>query len=284
MQAAASSALPTLAPLLPHAAPFLLVLARVIGLFLFAPLIATTSMPRQARVLMAVSFAAAIYPGIPPEAIRPVAADAGALDLATLAGLAFSEALIGGAIGLMAALPLFAMQMAGHLMGYQMGLSIAQAYNPELDAESGVTDQAVFILGVFMFVAVGGVEAMFLALAETFRAVPVGSFAVGESPLNAIVTVLAAATEFCLRLAAPVIAVLMLILIALGIIMKVIPQIHLMTVGFIFKILAGVLILALVLASVDRAGTEFTVGIIRDVHAWVGSLGLTQPHQGGVDG
>lgn len=254
-------------PLLGHAAPFLLVMFRLLGLFVFTPLLSSTTLPRQAKVLIALAFTAAVYPALAGPALSP------RLDLVTLAPLMLSEIMIGASIGLMVSLPLIFMQMGGYLIGYMMGLALAQAYNPELDTDSGVLGQLLFFMGMAAFVAIGGLDAVFLALLDTFASMPLGAFASDTMPLELLVGLLGAGFDFALRLASPVLAVIVMILIAMGFVMKTMPQINIMSVGFSAKILAGLATLAAVIFALDSVIVEEIEGVLNLVRAWAQAPG-----------
>jgi len=138
--------MPVIEPLSQHVIPFQLVLFRIAGLFVFAPMLASTGVPVQARTLLAVALAVAVYPMVPTHA-----QSAPDLDLLQLVPMIASETLLGVSMGLIALLPLIGMQMGGQVAGHQMGLGLAQSFNPALDVDSDVTGQLLFFLGVTIF-------------------------------------------------------------------------------------------------------------------------------------
>jgi len=259
--------MPTLEPLLRHVVPFMLVVFRMAGLLLFTPVLANKSMPRQFRVMLAVMFGAAIYPVLPGAAqIEPN------IDLAGLVPLIVSELLIGVVIGFLAGLPVLAMDMSGFLMGHQMGLSLGRVYNPDVGSDTDVFGQVLMYVGLGTFVALGGLEAVYVTLATTFRNVPVGSFAMDRVPLDAIVGVIASGVELAVRVAAPVLAIVFMLMIALGFVMKTMPQINVMSVGFTLKILFGIAMLAASLTAMKRATSDEIERVMWMVVNWGRSL------------
>lgn len=255
------------APLLEHVVPFTLVLARLSGLFLFAPIVGSLTIPIQAKALLAVAMAAAVYPTISGQIQS--SAD---LELFVLAPALVLEIMIGFIIGSIATLPLMALQMAGHLMGYQMGLALAQAYNPELDMQTEIFGQILFFMGIGLFMAFGGVEVMYSALVNTFDTVPLGGFAPGSAPLELMVGTLASGFALAVRISAPVLAAVTLILVAMGFIMKTMPAINVLSVGFAIKIICGVGISIAGLSVIaDVAGDEIN-RVLELIAAWPETL------------
>src|SRR5258708_11073923 len=104
--------------------------------------------------------------------------------------------------------------------------------------------------------AVGGVEGSYMALVSTFKNVAVGAFALDRVPLDAIVGVITSGVELAMRVAAPVLAIVFLLMISLGFVMKTMPQINVMSVGFTIKILFGVGMLAASLTAMQRATSD----------------------------
>ena len=241
----------TLEPLLQHLVPFTLVVFRLAGLLVFTPLLANRSMPRQFRAMLAVMFGVAIYPVLPQAIqIEPTA------DLASLLPLVVSEALIGVVIGFLAGLPILALDMAGFLMGHQMGLSLGRVYNPDMGSESDAIGQVLMYVALGTFLTLGGLEAAFAALVSTFRNVPIGAFAVDRIPLEAIVGLIGSSFELAVRVAAPVLCIIFLLMIAMGFVMKTMPQINVLSVGFTVKILFGLAMLAVSLSTMQYVTAE----------------------------
>jgi flagellar biosynthesis protein FliR len=259
--------MPALEHILPHVAPFVLVAFRLAGLFLFVPLLTNRVMPRRARALLVVMLAAAIYPMLPASA--QVAPEAGLLDLAPLI---FGEMLIGVVIGFIAALPIHALDMAGYLVSHQMGLGLARVFNPEMEADTDIVGQLIIYLGLGSFLALGGLEVVFITLAGTFQFVPAGGIAMGQAPLDLIVGVLSAGTELALRVAAPVLCVIFLLMIAMGFVGKTMPQINIMTVGFPIKILCGMAMLMASLTAMHEAMSDEIQRVLQLAANWAANL------------
>lgn len=243
--------MPTVEPIVAHAVPLLLVVTRLGGLFMFTPLLANRSAPRRVRATLALVFGAALYAGVPAISQTPPETD-----LLGLLPLAAGELLIGVALGFIAAMPLFALDLAGYLIGHQMGLGLGRVYNPELDSDADVTSQLLMYLGLGVFVAMGGLEAAFLSLAATFEHLPPGAFRIDALPLDAVVSVLAGGFDLALRVAAPALGIILLVMIALGFIMKSMPQINVLSIGFTIKILCGVGVVTVSLWAMQQAAGD----------------------------
>lgn len=254
-------------PLLAMAVPCLLIIGRVAGLFIFAPMISSVTLPLRARALIAASIGLAAAPlvmGSAPAFPR--------LDLISLPWLLLSEMLIGLSMGLIATLPILAMDLAGVLMGHQMGMNLARVYNPESDAEVDALGQMLFFVGFAAFIAIGGVETLFLTLLGTFERVPIGSFGVEGLPVETLIGALNGGVDLAVRVAAPAWGVVAVLLVVIGLLGKFLPQINTMTIGFMLKILVGIAILAASMHVIGEVCGEAIQRTLGDVVAWAGGL------------
>jgi len=232
---------PTLEPILLHVTTFLMVLFRLAGLFIFAPMFGSRLVPPQVKALLALVLAFCVYPMVPAQAPLP-------LSLSTLAVSVGGEMLIGLAIGYGASLPLIAMQMAGLLMGQQLGLGLAQVFNPDTESETSVLGQGLFMMALIIFLAIGGDHAMIGAVVDSFAHVPLGGHAPdGGGIVSVIVGLLAAMTELAVRVAAPLLCLVFLETVAMGFIAKTVPQLNILSMGFPLRIILGLWLIAAVM-------------------------------------
>lgn len=267
--------MPSPEPIFDHLLPFAFVLLRMTGLLVFSPLISGRMAPRRFKILLAVMFAVAIYPTVPPG----VGFAAGA-DVFTLLPLVVSELLIGASIGLVASLPLYAADMAGTISGHQMGLGIARVFNPEIEAESEAMAHLFFYAAVVGFIAIGGLDILFLALARTFSHVPIGGFALEHAPLDLLLGTLVSGMELALRVAAPVVATIFMVLIGMSVVAKTMPQINILSVGFAMKILLALVILIWTVANIHAVQTDETEDVLIRVLNWASPLAMEEAAHG----
>jgi flagellar biosynthetic protein FliR len=227
-----------LQPILMHMPAFLLVLFRLTGIFIFAPLFGANSVPVKARICLALTLAFCIYPIVPSQ--NPVY-----LTVASLPMAVGSELLIGLAIGYGASLPLIAMQMGGLVMAQQMGLGFAQLVNPENDAPTDPVGQMLFLGALTIFLLLNGHHAMLTALVRSFQNVPLGGYVPNDQLLTTTVGLLSSMYDLAVRLSAPLLCLIFLETVAMGFIAKTVPQLNILSLGFPVRIIVGLFMLAL---------------------------------------
>jgi flagellar biosynthetic protein FliR len=256
--------------LAPHLVPWLLLAFRLSGVFLLAPMLASTMIPAKVRVLLVFALAAAVYPMAPASAMPEAATP----DLVWLAFAVTMEVTLGFVIGLLMMLPIAAVQMASVIMGQQMGFGLASVYNPTLETESDLLGELLIYLAIGAYILMGGLEVCFLAVLRTLDALPLGSVTAHMMPLDMVVGVLGAGLELALRVSGPLLAIIFLETLALSFIMKTMPQMNILSIGFALKIILGLGALIAGLAATDLAITQHVHEVARAVIGW-----SVAPHQ-----
>jgi flagellar biosynthetic protein FliR len=226
--------LPIFDSILPHAPAFVVVLARIGGVFIFTPLLSSSSVPMRVRALVVVMLALALYPISNTEHLigQPI-------EFWVIAPLILTEIVVGATLGLLASIPLLSVQLGGLLMGQQMGLGLAQLVNPGIDIEGDSIGQLLFIIAISTFFMMDGLTILFDALASTFYFVEPGGFALGDAPLDLILGLIASGFELAFRIAMPVLALIFIETLILGFLMKTVPTLNIMSFGFPIKIVIG---------------------------------------------
>jgi flagellar biosynthesis protein FliR len=233
-------------PILAHLPAFVLVLSRMAGVFIFAPMLGSAAIPMRIKVLLAVAMSLSIYPLIAPQ---PAVAWTAAALLIAMAG----ELLIGLVIGFIAILPLIAMRMAGTLIGQQLGLDLAEIYHPGHGDRADVLAQFLFFTALVIFLLLDGHRALVGGLIGSFERLPVGGYVPGGSMLTVVVGMLGAMMELAVRVAAPVLCLVFVEAVTLGLVARTVPQLNILSAGFPLRIMLGVAMLVVAIAMMGHA-------------------------------
>ncbi len=252
--------------LLLHVPYALLVIFRVAGLMMFAPVLSSSVIVARAKVLLAVSMGVAVYPVVavtPSEAIP--------LDLFGLVPLLLFETATGIAIGFIGLLPLQAVQMGGRMMSQQMGLAFAQIYNPAMETTADVLGQALFFLTLAGFLLVGGLDSLFLAVMNSFHHLPTGTGAIDGDLIALLLGLLTSSFELGLRVAAPVMGIIFIQGVAMGFVTKTVPQVNILSLGFPLRILIGFAVVAFGLSVINDVVMEGVDEGLNALFGWIES-------------
>lgn len=233
-------------PILPHLPAFVLVLMRMTGLFVFAPLFGSNLVPARVKVMLALTLSVCVYPLLPPQV--PVTAAP-----MSLAFAGAGELLIGMAIGYGAALPLIAMQMAGRLMGQQLGLGFSELIDPTADEQDEPLSRLLYLVALALFLLMDGHHAVLAVLIGSYQNVPLGGYTMEGKLLHAMVGLLGSMLELAVRIAAPLLTLVFLETVTMGFLARTVPQLNILSVGFPLRIVLGLALLAVTLAAMAAA-------------------------------
>jgi flagellar biosynthetic protein FliR len=221
-----------------HVLAFALVLARVAPLFVLAPLFSSRSFPGRVRTVTAVALAIGISP-VASQALGDAAVPTGAWELG---GLMVKEMLVGMAFSFGIAALFAALSTAGALLDTMVGFMIGGIIDPLTGTSASLLTQLYTMIGVLVFIAIGGDGWVIAGLARTYEAIPlleapqIGSLTQGAQ--LAFSNIFGAA----IMVAAPVLVALVITEAALGVVSRVVPQINVFAVGFPAKIAVGLLL------------------------------------------
>jgi flagellar biosynthetic protein FliR len=227
-----------------------LALARVGGLFIMGPIFASRTAPVRVRAALVFFLALAMMPLLGDEA--PVALeDAGA---AALLGMLAFEVLIGFTVGLVAQFIFGAVQMAGQLAGIQMGIGLSNLIDPQTQEHITSLAQWQNLLALLIFLSIDGHHLLIRAVADSFRVLPLGGGIPSPEGFGMVVDLAGGLFVIALKVAAPVLVLLLLVNAAMGVLAKLIPQLNVFIVGFPLNVAAGLFVLT--------ASQPFTVRLL----------------------
>lgn len=232
-----------------QAISFFLVLSRIGPLFVIAPLFSSRMVPVRARGVTAV----ALSLGMSPLALKGATVPT---DAVAIAGLVGKEALVGFAFAFAVAVLFAAVSIAGSFLDTLIGFSYGGLVDPVNGNQSSVLGQLYALVGVMVFIAIGGDSWVIQGLARTYDLVPLTDMpalgALVGGAQHTFSTIFVSAVE----LAAPVLIALIITDAGFGVVSRVMPQLNVFAVGFPAKVLVGFLIVA--------ASLPFVAGWIGD--------------------
>lgn len=218
-------------------ASFLFPLARIMGLIAAAPVLNNRAIPRRIRMGFGAAMTIALIPTLPPSGLV-VGSWPGMLALA-------QQILIGIALGFSMRIVFTAIDLAGELIGLQMGLGFAMFYDPDNAAQSPVIAEFLGLLAVLVFLVLDGHLMILAVLGNSFEWWPVGAELFPANGWFAIARWGTTIFSAGLMLALPVIAALLVVNIALAILTRAAPTLNLFAIGFPVTLIAGFIMLTL---------------------------------------
>jgi len=207
-----------------------LVLVRVSGLMVFAPVFSSGAIPMRVKAAFVLAVAWLIGP--------VVAGFPGAhAELGTLAVI--GELSVGLVFGMTLALVFASLEFAGQVLGFQFSFSLVNVMDPNAPVETSLMGQMFGLLGTLVAVGAGLDRTMIAALLRTFVAAPVGAVTLDARAGAALVGMAGGIFAAALQLSAPVLAGTMLAELAVALAGKMSPQLPVMAFSVPLKTVLG---------------------------------------------
>ena len=209
---------------------------RIVALIASAPILGDASVPRRARIGLALFVTVIVAPNIVAVPATPILSGEGFV-------LVARQLLIGVAMGFSMRLAFAAVEYAGDLIGLQMGIGFATLVNPETNDQSPIIGSLVGYFVMLSFLAANGPLLMIAGVADSFDGLPIANDGNLVGDWRMLVMQGGMLFGFALHMALPVIAALLITNVALGIMTRAAPQLNVFSIGFPITIGVGLIVL-----------------------------------------
>lgn len=217
-------------------AGFIWPLVRILGLLMVAPVFGHRSVPARVKVGLGVFIALIVAPTLPPlPEVSP----------ASWAGLHIlvQQLLIGIATGFVMRVVFAAAELAGEIVGLQMGLGFASFFDPQSAGQTLVLSRFFNLLAILVFLAVNAHLMVLMLLAQSFETLPISAAPLAAGGFKGVAAFGGTLFVVGLQLALPLVAVLLMTNLALGILTRSAPQLNIFAIGFPITLGIGFIVL-----------------------------------------
>lgn len=228
------------------------VFARLLGFFRFSPVFNRKEIPGMVKISLALILTIVITPFVRPDTMLGTQ---DSLILSILLNFA-----VGAMIGYMAQLILIAIDAGADMINMQMGLSSAMVLDPTTSSQVSILTKLFSLLGVLIFIHLGGIYWLLRALIRSFEIFPLFATSL---PLKSLVNMdylikMSSNVLFMgLQIASPVLLATLGQDIILGVISKTAPQVNVFQLSFLFKPVLGAAILVWILPMLFNVISEY---------------------------
>lgn len=220
--------------------PFL----RILAVFSSAPIFSSRSVPVRTRVGLAFIVAVCAQAGLPPQPLIGLT-DPMAFQVV------LQQVVLGISIGLAVRIVFASVELAGELIGLQMGLNFAGFFDPSTNSQTSTVGRFFGNITMLLFVVLGGHLMLLQVVVASFETFPVGGNAFESINRLRLHELGAVMFRYGLWIALPMIGMLLFINIVLGIVSRVAPQMNAFAIGFPLTLSAGLLGIAFTLPMLD---------------------------------
>jgi flagellar biosynthetic protein FliR len=223
-----------------HVEAFILVFLRVGAIIITIPVISDTSVPLRIKAALTILISLIIFPLVLPK-IPELANYQVLILMYRMAG----EVMIGVIIGFSARFVFAGIQMAGEMIGFQMGLSMANVIDPMTNQQVSTIAELQYLMAMLVFLIVDAHHIFFSAIIQSYSIVSPLTFHFSGQLMQSIFEFSQEMFVIAVKLGAPLMAVMLFTNVGLGIIARTVPQMNIFIVGFPLQIAVGLIFLGL---------------------------------------
>ncbi|MGQ0709272.1 MAG: flagellar biosynthetic protein FliR [Rhodoferax sp.] len=225
-------------------APLVWPFLRILALFSVVPVLSSRAVPVRVKIGLAFLIALAVS-GVLPDAPMIGLSDSRALEAVA------QQLTVGICMGLAVRFIFAAMELAGEVIGFQMGLNFAAFFDPTINSQSSAMARFFGQITLLLFVVSGGHLMVVVAVVKSFETFPVDGGFLHTLQRLQLHVLGAEIFASALWIALPVMGMLLFANLALGVISRVAPQMNIFAVGFPLTLVIGILGVALTLPALD---------------------------------
>ena len=230
--------------IVPKFSVFLLIFVRVSAFFVTMPIFSYRTIPAMHRIGISAILAWIMYYTVQSPGYE--------IDMLYFL-LILKECLVGLAIGFFAYMLLSAVQMAGGLIDFQMGYSMASVIDPQTGMQTPLTGQYLHTFALLFLLSTNGHHLLLDGIYYSYQFIPLSSTVLAfgdEGLLTFIIESFSMAFMIAFQMAIPIVGSLFLVDIALGIVARTVPQMNIFVIGFPVKIFVGLILLIVMVSGI----------------------------------
>jgi flagellar biosynthetic protein FliR len=216
---------------------FLLVLARVLSFLMAAPIFGRRNTPPLVKVFLGVVLCYACV----AVATKPFQGSTTEFVYALLV-----ETAGGLAAGILCTWLFQSFQMGGQLMDQQSGFAMATLIDPGTSTQTSLFSNLLMHISILLFLELNGHHLLIMGIIRSFAIVGPGEGIIGRGLTEVVMRTMVSALMLCIRLAIPVLAVLIITDLTLGMVGRTVPQLNVLMLGLPVKAAVALLVLAAV--------------------------------------
>ncbi len=170
----------------------------------------------------------------------------------SLALMILGELALGMMLGLSVHFIFAGIQTGGQMLGFQMGFTMVNAVDPTSGAQIGITSHLLYMVALLCFLTLNGHLYLLQALTATFQLIPPGGIFFRPPLMTDLIELSARMFVLAVKVAAPVLASLFLIELALALMARAAPQMNLLMIGMPIKIAVGFFFMGIIFVLLSQ--------------------------------
>lgn len=219
---------------------WLLILARASAFVTMAPFFSMQGVPPMVKIGFSFILSIILLPLVPFTPREDIS-------LFAWWFLVVKEVIVGLTLAFLTNMVFAAIRIAGELIDIQMGFAMAAVLDPQTQTRTTLMGQFKYMIAILIFLSLDGHHVLISALAHSYTIVPIGNVVIDSIISLFILKTFVGMFALAFKIAAPIVAVLIIADIALGLVARTVPQLNVFILGFPLKAGLGMFTVALVI-------------------------------------
>lgn len=231
---------------------FLLASCRTAGVIFFNPIFGRNSVPSIVKVGLSLAIAMfAVFELGTTQVINYSAIE--------FIGAMLQGFIIGIVIGFIMTLFLSVFQLGGEVIDMQMGLSMASMYDPATKANISVTGNLLTAMYVLVFFISNAHLALFTVVIKSFQVIPLGLGQVSDKVAVYFIELMYYIFIYAVQVAIPIIVTEIVSEFAVGILMRLVPNINVFVINIQIKVFIGLIVIFTLIPALANFMTQMNL-------------------------
>src|SRR5690554_193445 len=226
-----------------HFLIFFLILIRIASFLVTTPLFSVKGIPNLLKVGFAIILSYLLYISMPFDSLNEPS-------MLSYGIMAVKEALFGMALGFTVNLIFVSFQMAGQMIDFQVGFSMASYYDPLSNNRVSLYGNMYYWLGITLFFAVNGHHYLIYTIAQSFELVPLNTLIFTDFNIISMVSIFSGSFLIAFQIAVSIVFIILLVDVVIGLLSRTVPQLNILMLGLPLKVLVGLLSTIILLPAI----------------------------------
>lgn len=217
----------------------ILISLRLLAFTFVVPVFFPKGTPEILKVMFTLIFAFILMPGIDYSYVSTINSGF------QLIYFCIDEIITGLVLGFMASICFHCIRFAGSILDMQIGFGMLSMFDPTSNSNITLIERVIYWFSIIVFFVVDGHHMLIKTLVESFNIVHIGKFILSQKGAMQVIDVFIKYFELGLRIAIPIIIIIIITDLTMGLVAKTVPQLNVMILGLPIKILLGLTVVSL---------------------------------------
>lgn len=239
---------------------FLLVLVRCSGIFLISPFFSSQNIPNRLKIGLTL-FLSIILTSTLQVSI-------GELETPMIV-LILKELLVGAAIGFISYIFFSSFYVMGQIVDMNIGFGMVNVVDPQNRIQVPLMGNFYYIIAFLLLLTFDGHHVIINSIVDSYQFIPIGGFEITENITLFIIKLVSKMFILGFRLSIPVVAIIFLLDLLLGILVRTIPQMNVFVVGLPMKIFIGMFVILASIPVFNLIISNSYNNLIEDIYSFL---------------